>query len=84
MPEETYTNDAALERAAIGRIMLIAESDEIPEDWHECDGSTQAAFRWPTFVARMGIMQSTFVIPKPERLGEGKRFIIKLGPRAAD
>lgn len=84
MPEETYVNEAAFERAAIGRIALVAESDAAPERWHECDGSVQASFRWPSFVSQMGITESTFTLPKPERVAEGKKFIIKLGPRAED
>ena len=71
-------------RAAIGRVVLVAETDEVPDQWHECDGSVQAAFRWPRFVEQMGISSRTFELPKPERVANGKKFIIKLGPAAAD
>lgn len=80
--QESYGNQFIFERAAIGRVMLISESEEYPDDWHECDGSVLASFRYPIFVERMGITEPTFTLIKPERLAEGKRFVMKLGPMA--
>lgn len=81
MPEETYYNEAMFQRATLGRIMLVAENDEVPDEWHLADGSVMASFRYPVFVARLGITEPTFTLPAPLRVATGK-FIIKLGPRA--
>jgi hypothetical protein len=81
---EVYGNDAVFESAAIGRVMLVAETDPTPPLWHDCDGSLQASFRWPDFVKQMGIQNATFTLIKPERQPEGKRYIIKMGSRVED
>lgn len=63
-------------KSRIGDVKQIY--DEVPDGWHQCDGSTLETAEWPEFAAAMKLTDVRFVLPKPERTPAGSIFIIKM------
>lgn len=78
-PEQAVVSSYVANLHEIGDVLQLGETQEIPEGWHELDGSDLPSYEWPQFTQAMKINTATFALPKPERALPGHRFIIKLG-----
>lgn len=69
--------------AAIGDILTIPNTVELPEEWVLCDGTEHMSAEWPLFVSLVGITGPTFTLPLRES-AEGYQAVIRLGEKAEE